>query len=253
MKKVYIGSAIVIVVAIVLVFCFFICKKQTNTQKGQETKNVVDFFEIFGDELEGYEVDKDKSLDELLTARYSISELTDFFSEHDSNDDVDDEAPVLTYTEVNNQFPVEVLRPEGYSVYEVEEGGYYYVFWERIVDMSLKQYVGELYVDNSVYIAGSKGIDMFNSLEVGVSTAADVRELDQYVGFNSTMSHAIYSYCYLNKDDIVEIVYDYPGDDAYEENYIKGWFSYLIIEELNVIPREEAMFCVRIIDTDDLP
>ena len=83
-------------------------------------------------------LDSDMRLENVLSRSYDIVELESYIKSRDVHipfNNPDGSEKLLFYHELNEKFPVEVLRygrksqTTAYSVYRVTQGGYYYVFW----------------------------------------------------------------------------------------------------------------------------
>ena len=118
------------------------------------------------------------SLESTLTAAYPISNLQAFFN-NDVCKPLADWEPLHTIYQVHTTFPIEIVRsvqsfrPMKYTVYRVQEGGYYYVFWEERSwdDQTLYPYA-------TFYLNGFCNWDDFTSLVIGKSTMADFYTID---------------------------------------------------------------------------
>ena len=71
-------------------------------------------------------IDDETPLEEALTVAYPLAELEAFFRPQENNMRPGE---VVPFAEIQERFPIEVFRSPGYSVYKVEEGGYFYVDW----------------------------------------------------------------------------------------------------------------------------
>jgi hypothetical protein len=116
------------ILAIILVsaFLFAACQREGETSMSGEismTKELV----------EDFIADDSKALSELLTREYALQELKSFFGKVFTNETLvlgeENDAKYLTINTVHQKYPIECLRTNGYSVYKVREGGYFYVFW----------------------------------------------------------------------------------------------------------------------------
>ena len=85
---------------------------------------------------EYFVIDDETPLEEALTVAYPLAELEAFFRPQENNMRPGEAVP---FAEIQEQFPIEVFRSPGYSVYKVEEGGYFYVDWS----WEPKEYEGE--------------------------------------------------------------------------------------------------------------
>lgn len=157
-------------------------------------------------------------LSQLITKEYSLRELTDFFGEVSSNElcvmNQSESTPALTFEAVNQKFPIECLRKNGYSVYKVADGGYFYVFWAKEFNPFPNQ-------ENSTinpavtpyftaYISSLRSADDFDSMREGSSTAADVAKIDPAFELVLLLSSKTASYSLLNDGSVMEICY-YDG------------------------------------------
>lgn len=159
------------------------------------------------------------------------------------------------YTEVDLRFPVEVLRTQGYTVYKVVEGGYFYVFWQRAMDDNFEKYVGELYVDAVAYLTSSRSENLISQFKEGVDNAKAVKIIDPYADFNFTSSSGVYSYTYINESDILEIEYQLDEDNMLENSLeCEGeYLDNLIVQSVRIVPRNRALSRYRMICNEDLP
>ena len=158
------------------------------------------------------------SLSQLITKEYPLQELTDFFGEISSNEtcamNPSESTPALTFEAVNREFPIECLRKNGYSVYKVAEGGYFYVFWVKEFNPFPNQ---ENSATNptvapyfTAYISSLRSADDFDSIREGSSTAADVAKIDPAFELVFLLSSNTASYSLLNDGSVMEICY-YDG------------------------------------------
>jgi len=151
--------------------------------------------------------------------------------------------PALTYSLVNKRFPVEIVRSGYYTVYKVSQGGYYYVFWGVQVSSDAGEKHIEPRVLFSAYLPASERAILYEGLTEGVSTAADVKELDPSFELVFTMSRGLFSYSYMDEDTLLEVEYynTYPMED-YEQ---------LVVKAVQEVPRVHSAFGV--IMLRDLP
>lgn len=195
-----------------------------------------------------YVIGETKALDELLTTEYRLAELRSFFENHHSNAaSLDPEYSSLSLADVDSCFPVEVFRSNGYTVYKVEEGGYYYVFWAMAfpyngADTDYSGGVPTVYF--SAYCPSHSAVD-FSSIEAGVSKASDVLLLDPDMQLDLLSSRGRFSYSYINENSILQI--EYQIANTLEQ------YSDLIVEEMTIIPRESAASAFSRITEADLP
>ena len=198
-----------------------------------------------------YTIDKP---DDLLTQTYDIDELNKYIkNKNATNLRAADFEDFLYYEELNSKFPVELIRYGGnlpYTVYKVNQGGYYYVFWswaypkelEGEIDKSSKEYMCVYF---SAYINEGKSKSAFNSLEIGISTAEDVKNIDPYVEFVSLSGRGFLSYSWLNPKEIIEITYSYKESEDPNKPYDP--YKSQVVKEVNIIPIEKAASCYRLI------
>ena len=139
-----------------------------------------------------------------LTNEYDISELKEYFESSGEKQ---------TISEVNERFPIELTRSNGYTVYKVKEGGYYYVFWERPwSEIGDEDENNEPTVYSTLYLAKQyRDEEIFDEIEAGSSTAADVLNIDPYAEM-IYQNEKLCSYSYLNAYEVLRIEYSFSGD-----------------------------------------
>lgn len=190
-------------------------------------------------------------LTDTLTKAYDIEELNNFFSDYSENEHIgfqnNNNLLALTINMVNQRFPIEILRSNGYSVYKVKSGGYFYVFWLNPFNSNSEstQSIDEPIVYFTAYLPSSKEASDFDSLKAGVSTADDVALIDPSVELTFLMSSGIYSYSFLNKDSVMQIEYTYSGEFKSRSD--------LIVKNKTVLARETAPSRFASILLKDLP
>ncbi len=211
-----------------------------NEEKSEERKpNMNNGFS--GD----YIMDDSKTLEDSLTTEYDLDELCAFFEGKNMNEQFRNKnAPVLTFYEVNNRYPIEVLRTGGYSVYKVRQGGYFYVFWVSSFSTETNS-KNELCVYFSAYLSSDKSSDLFDSLMPSVSTAEDVRKIDPYFELTFLLSSGTYSYSYLDDKTILQI--EYMRSQNVSE------YDDLVVKEKTVLPRDSQASGYSAILSKDLP
>jgi hypothetical protein len=190
-----------------------------------------------GEYVQGFIADDSKLLDELLTKTYELQELVDYFGEIPNNESSVYGLPVdyskLNINSVNERFPIECLRQSGYTVYKVNGGGYFYVFWVR----TSKPFPAEepretgASVYFSAYLSSLRNISDFDSIVEGQSTAYDVAQIDAAFELSFLMSSGICSYSLLENGLVMEIMYDFDGE-------IKSR-SDLIVKSKNVYSKDK--------------
>ena len=187
----------------------------------------------------------DNSIYKELTAEYSIEELKSFFNDHSINEDFEDNKQLLLFSEVDRKYPVEILRDKKYTVYKVEQGGFFYVFWIDSFSDKVDGSESELCVYFTAYFTSDRTMDLFAAISPGLSTAEDVKEIDASLELSFLRSSGIYSYSFLDDNTILQIEYD-----AGEE--IKGDED-LIVKDISTIPRKTAPSVIGTILSEDLP
>lgn len=190
-------------------------------------------------------------LTDTLTKAYDIEELNNFFGDYSENEHIgfqnNNNLSTLTINMVNQRFPIEILRSNGYSVYKVKSGGYFYVFWINPFNSNSEstQSIDEPIVYFTAYLPSSKEASAFDSLKTGVSTADDVALIDPSFELTFLMSSGIYSYSFLNKDSVMQIEYTYSGEFKSRSD--------LIVKNKTVLAREIAPSRFASILLKDLP
>lgn len=227
----------IIILTILFMFCFSSCIKE----EGHETMKEVFFKEYF--------IDNCTTLEETLTKKYDLNEIQPFFEYSNDNENIGFDSFIshLSFDDVNERFPIEVIRGGGYSysVYKVQQGGYYYVFWERTFDGKNISEKEEPYVYFSVYLSSSTKAERFDSIIAGNSTAEDVKKIDSSFELSFLMSNGIYSYSYLNPESLLVIKYNIDDDLQSYNN--------LIVKEKKIISRDTVTSCLGSILSYDLP
>lgn len=192
--------------------------------------------------VQGFIADDSKSLANLLTRTYKLQELKDFFGEIPPNEssvyEMDDHE-ILTINNVNNKFPIECLRREGYSVYKVSEGGYYYVFWLKFIELkdpnqviAPNQTLDDANVGYAAHISSLKNASDFDSIKEGINTAEDVSKIDPAFELFFLFSHGTYSYSLLEDGSIMSIFYENPNNLKSRKD--------LVVKRKAVVSKEEA-------------
>ena len=223
---------------IVLLFVSTLLVASCENKKGKDGMN--DMF------LNGYAKDDSEPLEKCLTKEYELNELKEFFEGKNANENTVfcSVASELTFSEVNQRYPVEIFRTSGYTVYKVSQGGYYYVFWIDTFATD-KKLNSEPRVYFSAYLPSSISHSLFDSLTPGVSTAEDVKKLDPSFELSFLLSSGIFSYSYLNDETILQVKY------AHQEKIDE--YSDLIVREWIVVPRESVPSRYSVILPIDIP
>ena len=168
------------------------------------------------------EVNNDIPIDEELKNSYDINELEQFFKSRTLNESRYNNSikgtDILSFDEVEERFLVEVLRDNDYSVFKVDQGGYYYVFWipaidnVLIVDTINSQDV-RLVVNSTLYIpSNNKRGGIFEKVSKGDSLS-DLHLVDPYVYLNNLLSTGIYAYSFVDKETVIEYKCTYENGE----------------------------------------
>ncbi len=142
----------------------------------------------------------------LLTEKYGIEDLREFFENTGER---------LGIREVHEQFPIELTRSNGYTMYRVREGGYYYVFWERPwSEIGDEDTENEPTVSRTLYLSEHyKEDEVFEGIEKGRSKAEEVVEIDPYAEF-IYREGKLCSYSYLNVYQVLRIEYEMGEEEG---------------------------------------
>ena len=217
-KRTYILFALIL--CHTMLFC--VSCKEEHSNKDREQYNI----EYNMEEL-GY-------LEDLLTKEYDLEELKVFFEGRAANErivfDIDSE-PLLS-SEVEQAYPIEahrnIDRALCYSVYKVRQGGYYYVFWSRMMSAE-----GEMQDTLSAYFTSyifkPKNQSLFVDIKADISTAADVKAIDPYMELDFLGSSGTHSYSLLDADHVLKITYGHTGE-------IEGPDD-LIVKKMEIVSR----------------
>lgn len=197
--------------------------------------------------LNEYVTDDVKSLESSLTKEYDLNELRSFFKDSNANENAcfGSTTSTLMFSDVNDKYPVEILRTGGYSVYRVSQGGYFYVFWVNSFDTETNQSNGELSVYFTAYLSSDISPDLFDSLTLGTSTAEDVKRIDPSFELSFLNSSGIFSYSYINDETILQIEYEHQGNiDGYDD---------LIVKEKTIVARDSVPSRYSALLSSDIP
>lgn len=202
--KVYRILAIIASISLLLTAC-----------KKEENKHI----NIREEFAKGFYVDNQKPL-ESITKTYELQELREFFGQIPPNESSmyssSDDYNKLRINQVNEKFPIECIRLNGmigyYTVYKVNEGGYFYVFWSLLDDPN-QDYDSDLKpIDAQVYFAAHllslKKANDFDSIKAGKSTAEDVSKIDPAFELSFLFSSGIRSFSLLEDGSIMMIMYE---------------------------------------------
>lgn len=229
----------------VIIFCASCIYKETDRDINPyiEEQDNADFNTDKPHNFVGYEANDVAMLSEVLTVEYSIDDLNRYFAGHNENESVgySERNPKLTIKDVEQVFPVEIVRSNGYSVYRVQEGGFFYVFWAGWREEDASDTESEPTVYFTTYISGNMQREAFKSIENQKSTLRNVKEIDPYTELCLLMSHGVYAYSYLSRDEVIEIAFGHQEKDDYDE---------MIVENVEVIPRSSSLLLSLILDKD---
>ena len=169
-------------------------------------------------------LDDTTPLEEALTVSYPLEELKAYF--YPANWDVHWQ----NYAElpwVHDAFPIEIMRSNYYTVYRVEEGGYFYVFWDGYHN-------GYPYVRFSSYIPGDQTLHDLADIEIGVTTLEDLLQIDHRVTYSGD---ELCLWAYLNAEEVLRILY--KAEYGYDE---MGNFTHygFYVTSIEVFPRDDC-------------
>lgn len=224
MKK---GLSTILILFIVICVCsimiYFLKPHEKETT--EEYKRAIFYNDYIADDF--------PDLDEVLTKEYDLKELQEFFESRSSIDQyiLNQGNSVLKINEVNEKYPIEIIRTGNYSVYKVKQGGYFYVFWLLTTDLEANE--NEPSVSFTAYIPLKKDKEAFKKIKKGLSIK-DVELIDPSFELNILLSHAIYSYSILSDDTLVEIQYSSRNGDFKYDN--------LIVEQVLFVPRTSETY-----------
>lgn len=198
-----------------------------------------------------YVTDDSGDLENILTKEYDLNDLSSFFEGSNANENMLFDVAILSFSEVNQHFPVEVIRTGGYSVYKVKQGGYFYVFWVDTFTDYVSQAKNEPSVYFSAYLPSELSTSIFDSLIIGVSTADDVKKIDPFFELSFLSSSGIFSYSYLDNDTILQIEYVYQGKASGYDDLIV--YDDLVVKEKVIVPRNSVPSRYSSILSSDIP
>lgn len=217
---------------LVIIFAFFIvgCKEKKENNIDVVKNN--DVYSI----LKENNIDVSNSdIDDLNKTCYSIEELEKYFGKYSSMEQSvynlkKEEYKYLTIENVKKIFPFSFIRENDnvfYSLYEVKEGGMYYIFWGIDSD-------DKLFVINSIYIKQLKKLEDFKKIIVGKSTFEDIINISSACEIVLNLSSHISSYCLLKDNTVLQVDYDYKKlQTANRLSYVvKSWEKKFFDEKL---------------------
>ena len=239
---------VVLFLAIVLLLCGCAATQVTEETVSVEIKQQISFYE--GDLQE-----------EKLTS-YSLEKLQEFFPYSSAVENTwcgaADQFDTYNYPDVEKAFPGGVLRKYEYttgkfckySVYKVDEGGRFYIFWDTIrgsVQPGFEE-LPELWSSTMLYVPELKSRSDFDSIQNGVSTGADVTAIDPGAQFIFTLSSRTPSWHLLEDGSVLEIQYEIPEDCGC--NYTR---QKLVVTEIIQYAPGEMSCALSQIDPTDMP
>ncbi len=202
---------------------------------------------------DGFVADNSKSVSELDLQAYPLQDLQRYFGLQSENETLvlEDSEKTASHSieAVNQEFPIECLRDSGrgyYTIYKVEEGGYYFVFWVQTFSPTAQSTEQQdAYVYFTAYLRHLKSSTDFDSIIAGTSTAEDVFKIDQATELCFLMSNGIYSFSLLNDGKILEIKYEKPAKLMNRTS--------LVVQKMEIFPKDEAPSKLAGILEGDLP
>lgn len=230
---------------LVCAFVALVALSLTACQKGAEMNLPVDSGNVVTGDSE--------PLSNILTKEYSVQELRDFFGEVSLNESsvfgTEPDHLDLPMADVNEKYPIECLRENGYSVYKVKEGGYFYVFWVNTFDPLSEQGI-KAENDSAVpyftaYLSSLKSASDFDAIKEGVSTAADVVKIDPAFELEFILSNETVSYSLLGNGFIMEVCYRYDGNLNSRND--------LIVKSIQIVSKDDCASRLAAILEMDLP
>ena len=173
-------------------------------------------------------VDNSIPVENALTTTYMLQDLQNFFGNISQNEillgySLPENKSALTFDSVNETFPIECFRQNHagyYSVYKVDEGGYFYVFWRVFYTIgAAADYYPKVECANvyfTAYLSPSRNLieSDFDSIKENISTAHDVSLIDPEFEVTAyTPNAVILSYSLLSDRSVLQIMY---GEDTGE-------------------------------------
>jgi len=183
-------------------------------------------------------------LEDGLSTSYALEELWNFFAPHNINTLNSD--GWLSYSDINQRFPIEITRSSGYSVYRVNEGGYYYIFWVNTYDPDslVKHEYPQMYF--STYISSSVAVTDFSDVVPEENTLSDIILIDPYCELQYHLSSSICSFSYLTPETVQQISYKITSEGFPDSNE-------LVVTNQKTVERKNAPSYFSIILDSDLP
>ena len=192
-----------------------------NTQQTEELTVPTEAVTEPKSEISFYEGD----LEDAALTSYPLEQLRSCFPYSSSvennwcgaTENLDD----YNYMEITDAFPGGVLRAYNYSadevcyytVYKVQEGGWFYVFWDTVrAVVPADAELPKMWTSTMLYVPELKDYEDFADLEIGVSTGADVTKIDPAGQFMFALSSRTPSWHLLSDGSVLEIVYTVPEE-----------------------------------------
>lgn len=212
--------------------------------------------------VKGFTVDNTRPLTNVLTKTYELLDLKSFFGQIPPNENLKygahDNKSSLDTNHVNEKFPIECIRKTEdicyYTVYKVNEGGYFYVFWSLFTDsvpeegseLNNKEFNNAM-VYFTAYLTSSsfKKASDFDTLQENISTAEDVAAIDPAFELNFLMSSKTVSYSLLEDGTIMETCYKWHSDIKSRND--------LIVKSKEVTSKNNACSHLSYVLSKDLP
>ena len=213
---------------------------EITTMRKDAESEWASMFEMVCEE-NGCYIDDTSSLD-TLSAEYELKELEGFFEAKKMGElnDLD----IIGIKEVEDQFPIGIIRSNSYSIYKVKEGGFFFVFWGIWKNKTGDVEEAMPVVSFTAYIQSKKDPSSFNDLIPGISTAKDVEEIDPYFDLNRKLNIGAFSYSLINEDNLLEIEYTWNADiQTYDDFYVKC---------ISIVSRKRAPTYYRFVEDQDL-
>lgn len=147
--------------------------------------------------------------EKLISRGYSLNEFITFFEGYYENPHAftTSNGKILSIHDVHKKFPIECFRynynlGHRYVIYKINEGGFFYVFFQPSVS-------GELSISKVNYFSNTNAVTIedFNDLHFGKSTALDVYKIDPGMVLYE-LGNFPESYT-LTKKGVVRITYKY--------------------------------------------
>ena len=199
---------------IILFTCFFIilnifngCKKQESEQTEMTSIN-------------GFHSDNTKTLDSMQLETYELEDLKNYFGGFSAQErsfyQLTTNTENLKIENLDKLFRIECLRfnkNSYYSIFNVKNGGLYYVFWEHHKSNTL-------IATFTCYISSLRNNHDFDGLQMGVDTYNNVLKIDPSSELVLILSNGIYSYSILNNKKMMRIEYQINEDLTGRDSFI---------------------------------